>query len=60
MYSNSARETQYHLREFDSEESALHGDQQYTITFPKGQLPPVKGFWSLSCTTTKNSSLRTR
>ena len=48
MYSNSAGETQYHLREFDSEGAPLHGNQQYTITFPKGQLPPVKGFWSLT------------
>jgi hypothetical protein len=24
------------------------GESSYTVTFPKGQLPPVKGFWSLT------------
>ena len=48
MYSNTAAETQYHLREFDSEGKPLDGNNQYTITFPKGHLPPVKGFWSLT------------
>ena len=48
MYSNAATETQYHLREFDSEGKPLDGNSQYTIRFSKGQLPPVKGFWSLT------------
>ena len=48
MYGNTAAETQYHLREFDSQGKPLEGNNQYTITFPKGQLPPVKGFWSLT------------
>jgi hypothetical protein len=48
MYSNTAAETQYHLRELDSEGQPLDGNNQYTVTFPKGQLPPVKGFWSLT------------
>jgi len=26
----------------------LNGNNQYTITFPIGKLPPVKGFWSLT------------
>lgn len=26
----------------------LHGRYRYTITFPKGQLPPVRAFWSLT------------
>jgi len=25
----------------------LTGANKYTVTFPKGQLPPVNGFWSL-------------
>jgi hypothetical protein len=29
-----------------SDGAALNGTNQYTITFPKGKLPPVKGFWS--------------
>ena len=24
------------------------GESSYEVTFPKGQLPPVKGFWSLT------------
>jgi hypothetical protein len=26
----------------------MHGKNLYRVTFPKGQLPPVKGFWSLT------------
>lgn len=26
----------------------LNGASAYTVTFAKGQLPPVKGFWSLT------------
>ena len=26
----------------------LDGKNSYTVTFPKGQLPPVKGFWSMT------------
>jgi hypothetical protein len=48
MYSNSPEETQYQLREFDSQGAHLNGRNQYTITFAKGQVPPVKGFWSLT------------
>ena len=48
MYSNTASETQYHLREFDSRGTPLNGANQYAITFAKGKLPPVKGFWSLT------------
>jgi len=48
MYQNSPEETQYQLREFDSQGAHLNGSNQYTITFAKGQVPPVKGFWSLT------------
>jgi len=48
MYQNTAAETQYNLREFDSEGKPLDGNNQYTVTFAKGQVPPVKGFWSLT------------
>ena len=27
---------------------AYEGDKNYTLRFEKGQLPPVKGFWSLT------------
>jgi hypothetical protein len=48
MYQNTAAETQYNLREFDSEGKPLDGHNSYTVTFAKGQVPPVKGFWSLT------------
>jgi len=33
---------------FYSHSQQLVGNHSYTVTFPKGQLPPVKGFWSLT------------
>src|SRR5271166_4961156 len=48
MYQNTPEETQYQLKEFDSQGLRLNGNNQYTVTFPKGQRPPVKGFWSLT------------
>jgi hypothetical protein len=48
MYSNRPEETQYQLRELDIQGAPLNGKNQYTVTFPKGQLPPVQGFWSLT------------
>jgi hypothetical protein len=48
MYQNTPEETQYQMKEFDSQGGRLNGKNQYTITFPNGQLPPVKGFWSLT------------
>jgi hypothetical protein len=48
MYENAPQETQYQLKEFDNQGAHLNGSNQYTITFPKGQVPPVKGFWSLT------------
>ena len=32
----------------DSEGDLLDGDNEYVLHFPKGQTPPVKGFWSLT------------
>jgi hypothetical protein len=48
MYQNTAAETQYQLRELDSVGKPLDGKNQYTLTFAKGQVPPVQGFWSLT------------
>ena len=45
---NTPEETQYQLKEIDDEGTPLNGKHQYTVTFAKGQLPPVKGFWSLT------------
>ena len=48
MYQNTPEETQYEFRQYDSQGQPLDGQHQYTVTFPKGKLPPVKGFWSLT------------
>ena len=48
MYDNKPDETKYIYRDLDSEGRQLHGKNLYTITFAKGQTPPVKGFWSLT------------
>ena len=48
MYENTPAETQYQGKVADSTGAVLDGNNQYTITFPKGETPPVKGFWSLT------------
>lgn len=48
MYDNAPEETRYIYTDFDSSGQRLNGASQYTVTFPKGQLPPVNGFWSLT------------
>ena len=48
IYDNKPDETKYIYRDLDSEGQQLNGKNDYTIRFPKGQLPPVKGFWSLT------------
>ena len=48
MYQNTAAETQYNLRQIDSDGTPFDGNNQYTVTFAKGHVPPVKGFWSLT------------
>jgi hypothetical protein len=48
MYDNKPDETKYIYRDFDSQGQQLHGKNLYTVTFPKGQEPPVKGFWSMT------------
>jgi hypothetical protein len=48
MYDNRPAETKYIYRDDDSEGKQLDGNNTYEITFAKGQVPPVKGFWSLT------------
>jgi hypothetical protein len=45
---NVPKETKYIYRDYDSQGQQLDGKNNYTVTFPKGQEPPVKGFWSLT------------
>ena len=47
-YSNKRNETVYFYTANDSKLGPLVGKSTYEVTFPKGQLPPVKGFWSLT------------
>ena len=47
-YSNKRNETVYFYTSNDSKSQSLVGKSLYEITFAKGQLPPVKGFWSLT------------
>jgi hypothetical protein len=48
MYDNRPEETKYISTDNDSQGKPLHGQHTYAVTFPKGQVPPVKGFWSLT------------
>jgi len=48
MFDNRPNETQYFYTDFDSGNQPLDGKSTYAVTFPKGQTPPVNGFWSLT------------
>ena len=47
-YDNKPNETQYFYTDNDSQLKQPDGRSSYTVTFENGQLPPVKGFWSLT------------
>ena len=47
-YDNKRNETMYFYTDNDTQWQQLVGKSSYTVTFPKGKLPPVKGFWSLT------------
>jgi hypothetical protein len=48
IYDNRPEETKYIYTDDDNEGKPLNGQNTYAITFAKGELPPVKGFWSLT------------
>jgi hypothetical protein len=48
MFDNRPTETQYFYTDGDSHGVQMEGQYQYEVTFPAGQLPPVKGFWSIT------------
>ena len=48
IYENRSAETKYFFRDLDSNGKTLHGVNQYSLTFAKGQLPPTRGFWSIT------------
>ena len=47
-YDNKRNETMYFYTDNDTNSQQLVGQSSYAVTFPKGRLPPVKGFWSLT------------
>jgi len=49
IYGNSAEEAMYPLGRKDASGQLLDGSKHnYTLTFAKGQLPPVNAFWSVT------------
>jgi hypothetical protein len=48
MFDNRPSETQYFYSDLSSDGAQLRGSSSYEVTFAKGELPPVKGFWSLT------------
>jgi len=47
-YDNKRNETMYFYTDNDTKLQQLVGNSSYAVTFAKGQLPPVKGFWSVT------------
>ena len=45
---NKPNEAKYFYQDLDGDGARLDSRSKYTVTFAKGQLPPVNGFWSLS------------
>lgn len=45
---NRPQDAIYPTTKVDNKGEKLNGSDHYTIHFAKGQLPPVKGFWSLT------------
>ena len=49
LYGNDAAEAVYPLTRVDASGTELDGSKHnYTLTFPAGQYPPVKAFWSVT------------
>lgn len=48
IFVNAEKETKYFYQDLDVEGLRLNGKNSYTLTFPKGQTPPVNGFWSVT------------
>lgn len=48
IFVNSPNETKYFYQDLDAAGGRLSGAKSYTVTFPKGETPPVNGFWSMT------------
>ena len=57
IYGNSAEEAIYPAYFVDFKGQPLDGKNKYQLTFPAGQLPPAKSFWSITMYTMPDSLL---
>src|SRR5688572_16233104 len=48
IHVNSPNETEYYYQDLDTKSERLNGANRYSVTFAKGETPPVHGFWSLT------------
>jgi hypothetical protein len=48
IFVNTREETSYFYQDLDGHGERLDGSRSYAVTFPPNQLPPVRGFWSLT------------
>lgn len=48
IYANTPTEAYYPSAAVDADGQILDGNNNYTITFPAGKLPPAKYFWSIT------------
>jgi len=48
VFVNRRHETAYYFLDVDAEGRRLEGNREYRLTFPRGSLPPARGFWSLT------------
>jgi hypothetical protein len=48
IFVNAPNETKYFYQDLDAAGGRLNAAKRYTVTFAKGQTPPVNGFWSLT------------
>ncbi|WP_345812269.1 DUF1254 domain-containing protein [Paraburkholderia sp. PREW-6R] len=48
IFVNKNNETKYFYSDADGSGQRFDGNAHYAVTFPANQLPPVKGFWSLT------------
>ena len=48
IFVNTPDETTYFYQDLDADGERLDGSRSYSVTFLPNQLPPVRGFWSLT------------